>query len=132
LYALVDFKRGHRRYLQDRELRCTGIAGGQVCEENVYPERFSPVVVAEVVGTARAQNIVDQYYTPANFAKLREVSANYSLPRRFIPGAYQASINLSAREMHTWTSFQATDPENNGQAHIPPLSQLTATLNIRF
>ena len=132
LYGLVDFKRGHRRYLQDRELRCTGTAGGSVCEENVYPERFSPVVVAEVAGTARAQNIVDQYYANANFAKLREVSVNYALPRRFIPGRSTASITLSGRELHTWTNFQALDPENNGQAILPPLSRFSATLNVRF
>jgi TonB-linked SusC/RagA family outer membrane protein len=132
LYGLVDFKRGNRRYLQDRELRCTGAGGAQLCEENLYPERFDPVVLAEVVGTARAQNIVDQYYTDASFAKLRELSVNYSLPSRFIPGLTSASITLSGRELHTWTKFQALDPENNGQAIIPPLTRYTATFNIRF
>ena len=132
LYALVDFKLGHRRYLPDRELRCTGAGGGSVCEENLFPERFSPVVLAEVVGTARAQNIVDQYYTSANFAKLREVSATYEIPTRFVPGASHASITVSGTELHTWTKFTGLDPENNGQAIIPPLSRFTATLNIRF
>jgi hypothetical protein len=132
LYGLVDFKRGYLRYLQDRELRCTGIGGGQLCEENLYPERFDPVVVAEVVGTARAQNIVDQYYADASFAKLREVSASYTLPPRFVPRAASASLTLSGRELHTWTSFKGLDPENNGQAILPPLTRYTATINIRF
>jgi len=132
LYALVDFKRGGLRYNQDRELRCLGTGGGQLCEENWFPQRFDPVVLAEVVTTARSQNIMDQYYTNGNFAKLREVSINYQLPTRFVPGASQASINLAGRELHTWTKYDALDPENNGQAILPPLSRFTATLNIRF
>jgi TonB-linked SusC/RagA family outer membrane protein len=132
LYGLVDFRRGALRYLQDRELRCTGGGGAQLCEENLYPERFDPVVVAEVVGTARAQGIVDQYYQDASFAKLREVSASYTLPTRFVPRAASASITLSGRELHTWTDFTGTDPENNGQAITPPLTRYTATINIRF
>jgi len=132
LYALVDFKRGHLRFNTDKALRCTGAGGGQLCEENVYPERFSPVELAAVAGTALAQNLADQYYEDGSFAKLREISASYTLPSRWIPGASQATFTLSGRELHTWTKFTGTDPENNGQAVLPPLSRLNASLNIRF
>lgn len=132
LYALVDYRRGHRRVNSDRLLRCTGAGGGQVCEENVFPDRFAPVVLAEVVGTAFNQGIVDQYFEDASFVKLREMSASYDLPRKWTPRVSSTSITLAARELATWTKFRGTDPENNGQAILPPLSRITATLNVRF
>ena len=132
LYGLVDFRSGHRRFSNDAALRCTGAGGGQVCEANVYPERFSPVVLAEAVTTALQQGIVDQYFMDASFVKLRELSASYDFPRRWTPRVSQASLTVAARELATWTDFQGTDPENAGQAILPPLSRLTAALNIRF
>jgi hypothetical protein len=68
----------------------------------------------------------------ASFVKLRELSASYDLPPRWIPGVSQATITLAGRELATWTDFQGTDPENAAQAIVPPLSRVTATLNIRF
>jgi hypothetical protein len=49
-----------------------------------------------------------------------------------VPRAASASLTLSGRELHTWTSFKGLDPENNGQAILPPLTRYTATINIRF
>lgn len=132
LYALVDFKRGHLRVNTDKLLRCTGAVGAQLCLETAYPERFTPVQLAAAAGTVFSQNIADQYFEDASFAKLRELSASYTLPSHWVPGASQASLTLSARELYTWTKFTGTDPENNGQAILPPLSRLSVTLNIRF
>jgi TonB-linked SusC/RagA family outer membrane protein len=132
LYALVDFKRGQLRFNTDKALRCTGAVGGLLCEENHYPERFTPLKLASTVGNALTTNIADQYYEKGSFAKLREVSASVTIPTRWVPGASQATFTLSGRELHTWTKFTGTDPENNGQAILPPLSRINATLNIRF
>jgi TonB-linked SusC/RagA family outer membrane protein len=132
LYALVDFKRGMLRYNTDKALRCTGAGGAQLCEENAYPERFDPVVLAQVIGQASAQNIMALYLEDGSFAKLRELSASYTLPPRWIRGVSQASITVAGRELHTWTKFTGSDPENAGQAIVPPLSRFTATLNLRF
>jgi TonB-linked SusC/RagA family outer membrane protein len=132
LYALVDFQGGHIRLNRDALLRCTGAAGAPLCESNWYPERFSPVVLAENGGIIFATNTVDRYFERASFAKLREVSLTYSLPDRWIRALSDASITVSARELATWTGFTGTDPENSSQAVLPPLSHLTATLNIRF
>ena len=132
LYGLVDFRSGHRRFSNDLALRCTGAAGGQMCEANVYPERFSPVVLAEAVTTALQQGIVDQYHMDASFVKLRELSVSYDLPPRWIPRVSSASITLAGRELALWTDFAGVDPENSGQAILPPLSRFSATLNVRF
>jgi hypothetical protein len=114
-----------------------------LCDANYRPEKYSPVYVAETAGNALAQAIVDQYVEDASFAKLREVSATYTMPNGWIPRTSQASVTIAARELHTWTKYRGIDPEVNSagtggtavsqdQALYPPLSRLVATLNIRF
>jgi outer membrane receptor protein involved in Fe transport len=132
LYALVDFASGHLRWNTDEQLRCTGLIGVPLCEVNYFPERFDPIHVAQARGAASALNTLAHYYQDASFVKLREVSLSYTLPAGWIPGTSRASITLAGRELATWTDFAGVDPENTGQAILPPLSRLTATLNIGF
>jgi TonB-linked SusC/RagA family outer membrane protein len=142
LYALVDFKRGNKQLDATGLLRCTGALGAGLCEANYRPEKYDPVFLAETVGNATAQSIIDQWYESASFAKLREVSATYTLPNKWIPGTSQASLTIAGRELHTWTKYRGIDPEVSSagtggataqdQALYPPLSRIVATLNIRF
>jgi TonB-linked SusC/RagA family outer membrane protein len=144
LYAQLDFKTGSRMLNANDEIRCLGLVGAPLCRENYYPDEFSPVRLAESVGTAFTQQTVDQYYQDASFWKLREVSAQYTLPNRFLWGnGSRASITLSARELHIWSKYKGPDPEVNianpatsftvqDQAVIPPLSSFSATINVRF
>jgi TonB-linked SusC/RagA family outer membrane protein len=142
LYAMVDFKRGHLILNQNELIRCAFLLGAGMCEENFYPQNFSPLRLAESVGTANPTHIIDQYFEDASFAKLREVSASYTVPKRWVRGASDATISLAARELHTWTGFRGIDPDVNSQgsasgftgnqAVTPPLTRLVATLNLRF
>jgi TonB-linked SusC/RagA family outer membrane protein len=142
LYALLDFKGGHRLFNNNEILRCTGALGAGLCEANYYPERYSPLYLAETVGNASAQGIVHQYYQSGSFLKLREVSASYTVPPRWVWGASAATISIAARELHTWTDYRGLDPEVNSagaasaflqdQAVTPPLTRLIATINLRF
>jgi TonB-linked SusC/RagA family outer membrane protein len=142
LYALVDFKRGHRKFNADELIRCTGLLGARLCEANFYPQQYSPIYLAETVGTALQSGLIGQYVQDASFAKLREVSATYTVPERWVWGASAATITIAARELHTWTNYRSLDPENGvnnsastqsqDQAITPPLTRLIATLNLRF
>jgi TonB-linked SusC/RagA family outer membrane protein len=142
LYALLDFKGGHVLFNNNETLRCTGALGAGLCEANYYPERYSPVYLAEAVGTAPAAGILHQYIQSGSFVKLREVSASYTVPPRWVWGASAATISIAARELHTWTDYRGLDPEVNSagaatatlqdQAVTPPLSRLIATINLRF
>jgi hypothetical protein len=87
--------------------------------------------------------MVDQYWQDGGFAKLRSVSATYTIPERWTAGASRASITLAARELHTWTNYKGIDPEVNAnnpatssattdQALVPPLMRLIATFNIKW
>ena len=144
LYGLVDFKRGHRMQNAIETLRCTGAVGAQLCEANYYPERYSPIYLAEAVGASLSLGTVDQFYQDGSFAKLRELSATYTLPEKWLwGGGSRASFTLAARELHTWTNYNGPDPEasdinsatssaTHDQGTIPPLSRLIATINVRF
>jgi TonB-linked SusC/RagA family outer membrane protein len=130
LYALTDFKSKHLRFNSDDVLRCTGGVGAGLCEINIYPERFSPLLVAQTVPSS--QQLTEMYYQNAAFVKLRELSLNYRVPERLLPWGERASVTLTGRELATWTKFGGLDPENSAQAITPPLTRVTATFSIGF
>ena len=143
VYGLVDFKRGNRVLNGVEQLRCTGAIGAPLCRANFYPQEFDPTYLAERVGTAASQGILDQYYQDGSFAKLREVSVTYSLPASLLRGYQSASITLAGRDLHTWTNYAGIDPEVNvnniatssataDQAVTPPLTRFIATFNLKF
>jgi len=144
LYAMVDFKRGHRVYNANEQIRCQGLVGAPLCRANYYPLEYSPIYLAETPGTASALGTVDQFYQDGSFAKLREVSATFTFPNRWLwGGGSRASFTIAGRELHTWTKYNGPDPEasdinaatsssTHDQGVIPPLSRLIATLNVRF
>ncbi len=145
LYALVDFKRGYRVSNNNEQVRCFGLVGAPLCRSNYYPLEYDPVYLAEHVGTAAAAGTLDQFYQDASFAKLREVSATYTIPERWLRGVSSASITLAGRELHTWTSYAGLDPEANSavisnantastqdQGLTPPLTRFIATINLAF
>ena len=141
LYAMADFKRGHRLQNTRDLLRCSGALGAGLCEANYFPERFTPVQLAEATSAALTQHISDQYYEDASFVKLREISATYTFPEQWL--RTRASFTLAGRELHTWTNFRGLDPEANAvntatsaststQAVIPSLSRILATLSLTW
>ncbi|MGH7618624.1 MAG: SusC/RagA family TonB-linked outer membrane protein [Gemmatimonadaceae bacterium] len=130
-YALVDFKRGHNELNQQELIRCAALIGVPLCRANYYPQEFGTAYLAETVGNVTSVGDVDQYMQNASFTKLREVSATYTLPRRFLGLASPASVTLAGRELHLWTNYRGLDPEiaTAEQATTPPLARFIVTLN---
>ena len=146
LYALVDFKSGHKMLNTNETLRCAILSN---CEVNVSPEKYDPKYVANAQNGSSLQ-IVDQFMDDAAFAMLREVSATYTLPMSWssFARASRASFTVAGRNLHRWTSYSGLDPEsrslgllnsNNNpfqlafdQAITPTLAQFIATLNLTF
>ena len=139
VYAMVDFKTGHRLWNVNRWVACGAFY--QACEVNYSPEKFSPTWVAEVQTdpTLYAWETIED----ASFAKLREVSLSYSLPSNLADrvGASQASLTLSGHNLHTWTRYSGFDPEGAVLSHrnlteddqtIPPLRSVQLTLRMSF
>jgi TonB-linked SusC/RagA family outer membrane protein len=84
-----------------------------------------------------------QWIEKADFVKLREVSASYSLPTRFTRGfgSDEVIFAVSGRNLKTWTDYSGADPEVNADAGdfllaetnaIPPTRRITASLTVRF
>jgi len=90
--------------------------------------------------------IASRTVADASFAKLREVSATITLPsqwaRKF--GATGATVSMSGRNLHTWTSFTSLDPETvwigasrfqfdkTTQAFTPQLASFQTTITVTF
>jgi hypothetical protein len=139
LYGLVDWKRGHKMLDTDATLRCAIFA---ICEAGVRPENYSPQFVANV-RNGSALVIVDQFIRDASFARLREVSASYTVPERLArrARASRAVLTIAGRNLHTWTDYPGLDPEsrssiagtaNFDQAITPTLAQFITTLTLTF
>jgi hypothetical protein len=69
-------------------------------------------------GRARENDVVGnaQYVENATFVKLREVSLSYALPARLVgralgSGAHATRLELSGRNLVTWTKYPGVDPE---------------------
>jgi TonB-linked SusC/RagA family outer membrane protein len=145
LYGLVDFKRGHRVSNNIEILRCTGLVSGApgLCRANYYPLEYSPLYLAETPTTTSANGLTDQYYQDGSFLKLRELSASYTLPSRWVRYASSATVSFAGRDLKTWTKYRGPDPEINvnnpatssstaDQAVTPPLRRFIMTLNLVF
>ena len=141
LYALVEFRGGHM--IENGDIRASH---GTFRNSRAINERTDPVLLAyDRTGIANPMGFFD-----AGFAKLREVSATYTVPAglasRF--GASRASITVAGRNLATlWTAqeeifgHRIPDPEIRTpssnlsgyvQTVIPPLSTVITTVRISF
>ena len=141
LHALVDFKAGHHKLDMNTLARCT--TNGR-CRENFFPTEFDARRIASI---ATGGTLVDFAIVDASFAKLRELSASYTLPDRWAATlrASRASVSLAGRELHTWTRYRGLEPEatylsgtrggnygNWEQAMLPQLSRVVVAVNIGY
>jgi TonB-dependent starch-binding outer membrane protein SusC len=79
---------------------------------------------------------------PTDFFKLRYVSATYTIPTRWIPGARAASFTVSGRNLYTSTDYSGLDPESADLAdntfsrreyyQLPALRSFLASLRLSF
>jgi TonB-linked SusC/RagA family outer membrane protein len=140
IYGLVDYKTGHRKWDHNLRVRCSLF---NICRENVLPLEYDPVTVAAY---QNGGTFGSTYINDASFAKLRELSASYTLPgawsRQF--GASGASLTVAGRNLYTWTRYSGMEPEamylsgDRGgfaqveQNNLPQLTQFVTTINLTF
>lgn len=137
VYGLVDWKTGHTQFNNNIRARCQVF---RICLENLNPLEHDPVLIAQYDSPNLLRNFA---YGDASFARLRELSASYTLPstlaRRI--NASAATFTLSARNLKLWTNWTGVDPESfftleqfarTEQAQVPPLRQVLVSLNLAF
>ncbi len=113
LSALLDRKSGHfllngtERIRCENRLNCDGVANPAAS----LIEQARAVAVR--VNPARTQ---DGYMEEADFWRLREISAAWTLPDRWmkkVRGGSSATIVFTARNLRLWTAYSGIDPESN-------------------
>ena len=137
VYALVDFKRGHKLLNANDANRCSF----GVCEAVFFPNKYSTAYLGAIAPSSVGAGVLEPFIQDASYVKLREVSASYDLPDAWLAGAgvSHATITLAGRNLITWSSYNGIDPEvryqgtvPQDQGLLPPLTQFVATLNLRF
>jgi hypothetical protein len=137
VYGMVDFKAGNKHIDNNRRALCQVFLR---CDENFNPQNYDPLMIAEIQLNNVAQNWVAN---DASFIKLRELSASYMVPRKYVGflGGRDATVGLTARNLHTWTSWTGLDPEayfvtqlftRLEQDNTPQLASVMFNLNITF
>lgn len=139
IYTQIDYSGGNKKIDGNTRVRCFFFGGR--CKENFMPLEADPVRVAQVQSNGRLTNmLVDD----AGFAKWRELTLAYNIPDRFVRVANvsRASISVSGRNLHTWTSYKGFEPEamflggSRGgniafeQTMLPQLTTWIVTLNL--
>ena len=134
LHGMVDFKRGHKLLNGNDFNRCAA----NLCEARYFPERFSTEYLAAIL-PANIATVLEPFIQDASFVKLREVSASYRIPERWVArgGVSRATFTLAGRNLATWTDYNGIDPEvrlaaAQDQGLIPNLTQFVASLHLAF
>ncbi|MFL5615883.1 MAG: SusC/RagA family TonB-linked outer membrane protein [Gemmatimonadaceae bacterium] len=112
LYVLVDFQTNFRKTDTNAEQVCQAFLA---CIEDIYPERYSPAIIA----TAQNGGVLQDYFIrSASFAKLREVTLSLDAPSRLAArvGAKELGFSITGRNLATRTHYSGIDPETS----IPP------------
>jgi len=119
----------------------------RLCRELYYPEEYDPLTIASVqsipgLGLPPNLGISPNHYTQrSDYLSLRELTMAYALPARLaqVVGASRASLNVSGRNLHTWTKWPGLNPESRSDANTslaypgtPPLSEFIVALHVTF
>jgi hypothetical protein len=127
--AMPDFTMGFSNDLSFGPLRLSSLfdwrKGGDVI--NLTNNYFDGGLLADTaVGNNRAREFAKGkavYVVDAGFVKVRELTLAYQLPsslasRMFMGKAEQARIELSGRNLLTWTNYTGLDPEVSNFSNV--------------
>jgi TonB-linked SusC/RagA family outer membrane protein len=143
LYGMMDFKTGFMKWDHFTRVRCSLF---NICQENAAPLEYVNSTPERLAAYQTADQMGAEYIRDSKFLRLREVSASYLVPNHLAQriGASRASINLAARNLHTWTPWTGMDPEARflsgarggfgplEQNSLPQLSSIVTTINLSF
>jgi hypothetical protein len=109
LGAQFGWTNGSRKFNQNRWAASTSYRVG---EENVFPQRYTPVEIASAENGASLY-INNLYVEDNSYLRLRELALNYTLPENFLyTGASRGTISVGMRNVKTWTGYTGGDPES--------------------
>ena len=153
-YAQADFRGGYWVYnnteqFRDRQNGFSGLAvygcgffradlDSANCtdeERTRYMRKFGPWVTENGGQTLSRTTVRGDYQEDASFARLREASVSYRVPRSVVTRymhAQSAQLTVSFRNLRTWTDFTGLDPETGQFLTVPQDKRWTASFRFTF
>jgi TonB-linked SusC/RagA family outer membrane protein len=136
LYGLLDYKGGNYVFNFKEFGRCANNANCALINDPTAGD------TAKVL----ARTNRSQYVEKADFVKLRDLSATYSLPTSLLSrtgvGVRDASITVAGHNLALWTDYSGVDPETNTAANrgfartdayaMPMNRRLSVSFNLGF
>lgn len=139
IQALADYRGGATLYDQTTSFYCRNT---NTCANVTNPGTSLKDQAALVAYRYKTPSTAAGYFENGQFWRLREVSASIMLPTVFAQSirAHDASLLLSARNLHVWTSYTGVDPESNYSAGdvqtdfstTSPRTYYIARINLHF
>src|SRR5690606_42128711 len=79
-----------------------------------------PIFRVANVQNAGGFAIIDHFVQDAGFARLREISASYTLPDSWArrAGASRATLTITGRNLHTWTDYEDRKSTRLNSSHV--------------
>jgi hypothetical protein len=127
LSALLDAKRNFKVFNNTEFFRETQLVRSNrrldktVLSRYDYLRRYgddtpgNPAFVTESGDAATVNDVYEAFIQPGDFVRLREVSASYDVPQRFLSGLRNAvqgaTITLAFQNVKLWTNYGGPDPE---------------------
>ena len=139
LYGFLDYKGGHYQFNMTEQTRNTDQNTPITNDPNLAKADSAYLQYLLTPGNNYA------YVQRADFLKLREISASYTFPRRWVQrfGSDNMSFSLSGRNLAIlWSKYPGIDPEVNIEGadtftrgdymSVPMMRRLVATLSVSF
>lgn len=146
LYGLLDFKGGFYNYNYQERNRCQSNDNCWRVNNPAarFPKTAADTVLFKELAVYRNASVSPEWIEKADFVKLRELSATFDVPRRFLQrtGAQAASITVSGRNLGIWSDYEGVDPEVNSYGGrnfvrvdayaIPQTRRYTVAFNLQY
>lgn len=114
LFNNADFFRETQVVRSNRRLDPTVLSALERLRRYGNPNAGQPAFVQLNGRSTTVDEVRDAYLQPGDFIRLREVSATWTVPRRFV-GAWgpvnAASIGIAFQNLGLWTDYEGFDPE---------------------
>lgn len=112
LSALVDHKGGHYLLNGTERIRCESRNN---CQGLVDPNASAFLQARAIAVRVHSSRTQAGFMERADFVRLRELAANYTLPERFAARARarSATFTIAARNLRFWSDYTGLDPESN-------------------
>ena len=142
-YGLLDTQVGGNAYNQNNQRMYQFQRSGDVDQAGKPAELKKTVDYYTLV--YNGNNITDWFVESGAYVKIRELSARYNLPDRWLarlPGnrGVGASVSVIGRNLHTWTKYKGYDPEvgtannrlNSDSGDYPLYRTISTVLQLHF